>query len=309
MDQLAAMRAFVRVVEAGTFTRAASSLDLPKATISKLIAGLEAHIRTKLLNRTTRRVIVTPDGAAYYERVVRLLTELEELDGSMSLSQASPHGRLRIDVSASLAVLVVLPALPDFHARYPDIQVDVGVTDRPVDLIEENVDCVIRAGDLTDQSLIARRVGEMAFITCAAPSYLSRHGAPRHPSDLERDHHVVGYFYARSGRFHPFTFIKGDEHIEVEGRYVVSVNEGNAYVAAGLAGLGVLQVPTFMAQEHLDAGALVPVLADWSAEAIPLHVVYPPNRHLSNKVRVFVDWVADLFANDDVMRRRTTISN
>src|SRR5262245_6986317 len=157
MDQLTAMRAFVRVVEAGTFTRAASSLAIPKPTVSKLIQELEAHIHTKLLNRTTRRVAVTPDGAAYYERVVRLLAELDELDGSMAVSQATPKSRLRVDVSTSLAPLVMIPALPAFHARYPDIQIDLGVTDRVVDLVGENVDCVVRAGELMDQSLIARR--------------------------------------------------------------------------------------------------------------------------------------------------------
>src|SRR5262245_3293107 len=174
MDQLTAMRAFVRVVEAGSFTRAANLLAIPKPTISKLIQELEAHIHTKLLNRTTRRVTVTPDGAAYYERVVRLLADLDELDGSMTQSQATPKGRLRIDMSASLAMLILIPALPAFHARYPDIQIDLGVTDRLVDLVGENVDCVVRAGELTDQSLIARRIGDCHFVACATPSYLDR---------------------------------------------------------------------------------------------------------------------------------------
>ena len=193
------MRAFVRVVEAGTFTRASGLLDMPKPTITKLIQALEAHLQTKLLHRTTRRVTVTPDGAAYYERVVRLLADLDDLDGSMALSQAAPKGRLRIDVSASLALLVIIPALPDFHARYPDIQVELGVTDRLVDLIGENVDCVVRAGELTDQSLIARRIGGLDFITCAAPSYLDRYGEPRHPTDFEKNHYMVGYFHAGQG--------------------------------------------------------------------------------------------------------------
>ena len=168
-DQLAAMRAFARVVEAGTFTRASDSLAMPKATLTKLVQTLESHLRTRLLNRTTRRVTVTPDGAAYYERVVRLLADLDEIDGSMALSQASPKGRLRIDISGPLANLLLIPALWDFHARYPDIQIDIGVTDRPVDLVAENVDCVVRGGEITDQSLIARRIGEMSFLACAAP--------------------------------------------------------------------------------------------------------------------------------------------
>src|SRR3954451_9726651 len=185
-DQLAAMRAFTRVIESGSFTRAADSLGMPRPTVTKLIQTLEANLRTRLLNRTTRTVTVTTDGAAYYERVVRLLADLDELDGSMALSQARPHGRLRIDVSV--------------HARYPDIQIDLGVTDRRVDLIGENIDCVVRGGELTDQSLIARRIGELGFIACAAPSYLARYGEPRHPLDLEKDHRMIGYFSADSGR-------------------------------------------------------------------------------------------------------------
>jgi DNA-binding transcriptional LysR family regulator len=304
MDQLAAMRAFVRVVETGTFTRAAERLDLPKSTITKLVQSLEAHVRTKLLNRTTRRVTVTPDGAAYYERVVRLLSDLDELDGSMTVSQASLKGRIRIDVSASLANLIIIPAISEFHARYPDIQIDVGVSDRPVDLIAENVDCVVRAGELTDQSLIARRIGELRFITCAAPQYLARHGEPRHPRDVEADHHVVSYFTARTGEHYAMRFAARGEEIELIGRYVVSVNDGNAYLAATLAGLGIGQLPTFMVQQHLAAGALRQVLAEWTAIVLPLHVVYPPNRHISNKLRVFVDWIAELFASHDLIRRR-----
>ena len=306
MDQLTAMRAFVRVVEAGSFTRAANSLAIPKPTISKLIQELEAHIHTKLLNRTTRRVTVTPDGAAYYERVVRLLADLDELDGSMTLSQATPKGRLRIDMSASLAMLILIPALPAFHARYPDIQIDLGVTDRLVDLVGENVDCVVRAGELTDQSLIARRIGDCHFVACATPSYLDRYGDPGHPTDLENHHYVVGYFSAGSGRPFPFTFASRSERYEVKGRYIVAVNDGNAYVAAGLAGLGVIMAPTFMVQQHIAAGGLRPVLADWTSDPMALHVVYPPNRHLSNKLRIFVDWVADLFGRDELIQRRST---
>ena len=296
MDQLAALRAFSRVVEAGTFTRAAEMLGMPKPTLSKLIQGLEAHLRTKLLNRTTRRVTVTADGAAYYDRAVRILADLDELDSSMTLSQASPKGRLRIDISASLALQILIPALPRFHARYPDIQIDLGVTDRPVDLVGENVDCVVRAGEITDQSLIARRIAEFHFVFCAAPSYLAQHGAPRHPAELERNHAMVGYFSSGAARPFPLTFIRGDEQEEIAGRTIVAVNDGNAYLAAGLAGLGVVAVPHFTVEQHLGAGTLVPVLPEWSMPAVPLYVVYPPNRHLSTKLRIFVDWVAELFA-------------
>ena len=151
MDKLSAMRAFVRVVEAGTFTRAADSLGAPKAQVSRLVQSLEEELKTRLLNRTTRRVAVTADGAAYYDRASRLLTELEELESSLSRAKVAARGRLRIDTSSSIASLIVIPALPGFYARYPDIQIDVGVSDKPTDLIGENIDCVIRAGEVTDQ--------------------------------------------------------------------------------------------------------------------------------------------------------------
>lgn len=305
-DQIAAMRAFARVVEIGSFTRAAAALAMPKATATKLIQTLEAHLQTTLLHRTTRRVSVTPDGAAYYERVVSLLADLEELDGSMRLSQLNPKGRLRIDVSASLAMLILIPALPDFHARFPDIQIDLGVTDRPVDLIGENVDCVIRAGTLTDQSLIARKIAELHFVTCASPSYLDRYGEPQHPDDIERDHRIVGYLKAGSAQPLPLVFLLNGESREVTAPHIVTVNDGNAYVTAGLAGLGIIHAPIFMVQPHIASGALRPIVRAWTLEPLPLHIVYPPNRHLSNKLRIFVDWVADLFARSKLIQQRET---
>jgi DNA-binding transcriptional LysR family regulator len=305
MDKLQAMQVFARVVEAGTFTRAADSLALPKPTVTRLVQTLEAHLQTKLLNRTTRRVTVTADGAAYYDRAVRLLGEVEELESSMSKAKANPRGRLRIDVAAAVGQLLLIPALPDFYARYPDIQIDLGVSDRPVDLIGENVDCVLRGGELTDQSLVARRVGEFHTLVSAAPAYLERHGVPTHPHALEDDDHVVvNYFSHRTGRIHPFTFFKEGERIEVTGRHRLSVNDSNANLAAGLAGLGIIRTSTFMAQPHIAAGSLQPLLLDWCADTIPIHVVYPPNRHLSAKLRVFVDWVADLFSRSDLIHRQ-----
>jgi len=298
MDQLTAMRAFVRVVEAGTFTRAADLLEMPKPTVTKLIQQLETHLRARLLNRTTRRVTVTMDGAAYYERALRLLGELDELDASMTLAQARPSGRLRVDCSSALATSVIIPALHEFHARYPDIQVDLGLSDRPADLLAENLDCAIRAGEIVDQNLIARRVGEMQLITCATPEYLARAGTPLHPRELDEKHQIVAYRPAQTGRVMSFFYQNHSETIEIAGRYTVSVNDGMGYLAAALAGLGVVQLPTFMARGPIAEGRLVPILLDWCTGPKPLHIVYPPNRHLSNKVRVFVDWLAELFSRD-----------
>jgi len=305
MDKLSAMQAFVRVVEAGTFTKAADNLGLPKPTVTRLVQSLESQLDTLLLNRTTRRVTVTQDGAAYYDRAVRLLSEIDELESSMSRAKVSPRGRLRIDVGSTVGQMLLIPNLPDFYARYPNIQIDLGVSDRPVDLIGENVDCVLRGGDLTDQSLVARRVGEFHLIICASPSYLKRHGVPQHPTDLEGDRHqVVHYFSHRTGRIYPFVFQKDKESLEVVGRHALSVNDSNANLAPGLAGLGVIRTGTFIAAPHFATGALVPLLLDWCVETIPIHVVYPPNRHLSAKLRVFVDWVAELFARSDLIQRK-----
>lgn len=295
MDRLQAMQAFVRVVEAGTFTKAAESLSLPKATVTRLIQTLETHLRTKLLNRTTRRVTVTPDGAAYYERATRLLGDLEELEGSMNQARMTPRGRIRVDVPGVVGREMIIPHLPEFYAKYPDIQIQMGVSDRPADLIGDNIDCVIRGGELTDQSLVARRIGEFHFVTCATPEYLRRHGTPAHPLELTQPpHRMVGYFSARTGKVMSDRFQRGDEVVEVVGNHLIAVNDANAYLNAGLAHLGVVQVTCFMAAPLLRSGGLVRLLEDWTVEPLPVYVVYPPNRHLSSKLRVFVDWVVEL---------------
>ncbi len=304
MDQIQAMRIFVRVVEAGTFTRAADSLSLPKATVTKHVQALEERLRVKLLNRTTRRVTVTPDGAAYYDRTVRLLTDLDDIEASMTNARANPRGRLRIDVGTSVAQLLIIPQLAEFHARYPDIQVDLGVSDRTVDLIGDNVDCVIRGGELSDQSLVARRIGNLEFITVAAPAYLERKGTPTHPLEIEEKHASVIYFSPQSGRHYPLEFRRGDESIDITGPYQLSVNESNAYVTSIVAGLGIGQITSWQAQRHIASGALVQLLPEWTQPLLPVYVVYPPNRHLSAKVRAFVDWAAELFQREDHLQRK-----
>ena len=304
MDQIQAMRIFVRVVEAGTFTRAADSLNLPKATVTKHVQALEERLRVKLLNRTTRRVTVTPDGAAYYDRTVRLLTDLDDIEASMTNARANPRGRLRIDVGTSVAQLLIIPQLAEFHARYPDIQVDLGVSDRTVDLIGDNVDCVIRGGELSDQSLVARRIGNLEFITVAAPAYLERKGTPTHPLEIEEKHASVIYFSPQSGRHYPLEFRRGDESIDITGPYQLSVNESNAHVTSIVAGLGIGQITSWQARRHIASGALVQLLPDWTQPLLPVYVVYPPNRHLSAKVRAFVDWAAELFQREDHLQRK-----
>jgi DNA-binding transcriptional LysR family regulator len=297
MDRFDAMQAFARVVEAGSFTKAAQTLHMSKTTVTQLVQQLEARLQVKLLNRTTRKVNVTADGAVYYERVLRLLADMDDVETSLSGAATLPRGRLRVDVPSPLASMILVPALPEFYARYPDIQIDMGVSDRLVDMIDENVDCVVRGGELADQSLMGRRVGDLPLGAFAAPSYLARVGMPAHPRELEdSQHRIVGFLWARTGKALPFSMRNGLERVQIKGRYALAVDDGNAYLAAGLAGLGVLWLPTYMSMAFEERGELVPLFDSWSLEPMPLYVAYPPNRHISIKLRVFIDWVAELMA-------------
>lgn len=297
MDRFDAMQAFVRVVETGSFTKAAETLHMSKTTVTQLVQQLETRLRVKLLNRTTRKVNVTADGLAYYERALRLLADLDDAETSLSSASAAPRGRLRVDVPSPLARHIIVPALPDFLARYPDIQLHLGVSDRPVDIIGENVDCVVRGGELADLSLMARRVADLELGVYAAPAYLAHAGRPAHPRDLEGTHHrVVGFLWARTGKALPYAMHRGDESVHVQGRYALAVDDGNAYLEAGLAGLGMLWLPEYMARGPLSRGELVRIFEDWLQEPMPLYVAFPPNRHVSAKLRVFIDWVVALMA-------------
>ena len=293
MDRFDAMQAFARVVEAGSFTRAAETLHMSKTSVTQLVQQLEARLRVRLLNRTTRKVNVTADGAAYYERVLRVLADVDDAETSLSGAAASPRGRLRVDVPSPLARMILIPALPSFHAQYPDIQLDMGVGDRMVDIIGDKVDCVLRGGELTDLSLMARRVGDLQLGVYAAPSYIKLAGTPQHPRELEDTHHrIVGFLWARTGMAAPYAMHAGNESVTVQGRYALSVDDGNAYLAAALAGLGIAWLPDYMAKDHLARGELVRLFDDWQLDAMPLYIAFPPNRHVSAKLRVFIEWVA-----------------
>ncbi|MFB4392086.1 MULTISPECIES: LysR substrate-binding domain-containing protein [unclassified Pseudomonas] len=297
MDRFDAMRAFARVVEAGSFTKAADTLDISRTTVTQLVQQLETRLRVRLLNRTTRKVRLTNDGAQFYERVVRLLADLEDAEGSLSGAARLPRGKLRVDVPSPLASMVLVPALAEFHSRYPDIQVDMGVSDRIVDIIGEHVDCVVRGGELMDQSLMARKVADLGLGVYASPAYLARLGTPLHPTELEGPaQRVVGFLWARTGKPVPYALRRGDERLQVQGKPVLSVDDGNAYLAAGLSGLGVLWLPDYMARPHLATGGLVRLFEDWQLEPMPLYVAYPPNRHVGAKLRVFIDWVVEVMA-------------
>lgn len=298
MDKLEGMRAFVRVVEAGSFTKAAETLDVSKTTVTQLVQQLEASLRIKLLNRTTRKVNVTTAGAAYYERVIRLLAELEDIENDILGESTAPRGLLRVDVPSPFANILLVPALPEFHARFPDIQLEIGASDRKVDLIGDNVDCVVRGGEMTDGSLVARRIADLQLGVYAAPSYLAEAGVPAHPDDLHgAGHHVVHYRWTNGL---PYTMEKSGERIKVGGRHFLAIDDGNAYLTAGLAGLGVLWLPQYMARAHVASGALVPLFTDWRIEPMPLHVAYPPSRYVRRQLRVFIDWIVELMARHEL---------
>ncbi|MGJ7506279.1 LysR family transcriptional regulator [Variovorax sp. GT1P44] len=303
MDRIAAMNAFVRVVEAGTFTKAADSLDVPNATVTRLIQGLEQDLKVRLLHRTTRSVTVTPEGANYYERVVRLLADLADIEASASQSLAKPSGRVRVETAAAVGSMVIIPRLPQFYRDFPDVEIELGASNRRADLIAEGIDCAIRMGEVTEQMLVARRIGEFHYTTCATPAFLAQHGIPARPEDL-RERPTLGLNSARASRALPFRFKNAAKEVELQLSHRLVVNDTNAYLAAGLAGLGIIQAPTFVAHAAVRSGHLVPVLGEWGTPDIPVHLIYAPNRYLSAKVRVFIDWVVALFEQHEDLRRR-----
>lgn len=294
MDRLQAMQVFTRVVDTSSFTKAAETLSLPRASVTTIIQNLEAFLGVRLMHRTTRRLSLTPDGAAYYERCVRILADVEETEASFQANNRKPHGKLRIDMPGSIGRLLVIPSLCEFHTRYPDIDLQLGLSDRPVDLLQEGVDCVIRVGALQDSSLVARRVGLFECVTVASPDYLERHGEPQTIDDLNQ-HKAVNYFSSRTGRTIDWTFLIDGKEVEMKMEGIVSVNDADAYVTCGIEGFGLIQPPLFMVLPHLREGRLKEVLPGVKPLPMPISVVYPHSRHLSPKVRVFVDWVAEVF--------------
>ncbi|KWE30852.1 LysR family transcriptional regulator [Burkholderia territorii] len=301
MDHLHAMRIFVRVAHLGSFTKAAEQLQLPRPTVSNAVQYLEKHLRVRLLQRTTRRVALTAEGATYYERCTRLLADLDDAETLFDDAGAAPRGVIRVDLPERFALNRVIPALPDFHVRYPDLRVVLSTTDRFVDLVADGIDCAVRVGALSDTSLVARRVGELAQINCASPAYLARYGMPRSPDDLP-DHVAVGYFSSRTGRELDWEYADMDSGAlqTVKMRSVVAVNSSQAYLACCIAGLGLIQAPRDGLAPLLEDGSLVEVLPEWHAAPLPVSVVFPSGRHLAPRVRIFVDWLAQTL--DDAHR-------
>ena len=295
MDRFRMLEVFVRVADLASFTRAADALDLPRATVTELVQALEARLECTLLHRTTRRVALTPEGAAFYERATRILQELEDAESDLGGARATPRGRLRVDVPAAAGRHVIAPALPDFLARYPGIELELGSSDRPVELLVEGVDCVIRGGLVHDETLVARKLFELEVATCAAPAYLERHGVPSSAEDLG-GHRFVNFFSAKTGRVFENEFERRGETVRATGPSSLAANDSDTFIAAVVAGLGLGQIPlTAYVRGLIAAGALRTVLEDWSVPSLPLYAMWPRRRDRSARLRAFVEWVTALY--------------
>ena len=296
MDHLIAIRTFQRIVETRSFTRAAAHLGIPRSTASKALRDLESHLGVKLIQRTTRSVILTTEGAEYYRRISRLVTKIDETEAAMRDMGAAARGRLRIDLHSSLAGFVLIPLLSEFRERYPDIQLAFGVGDRPVNLIEEGVDCVIRAGELADSSLKAKTLYKDQLITCASPDYLKRYGVPESPEDLEANHKIVGYFSAATGEAWPLRFRSRGREKQIV-RFDIAANDSASQITMLVNGLGVGQTHASVVARFLRSGELVTVMDEMTSMRIPISVIYPPTKQLNARLRLFIDWLSERFAD------------
>ena len=295
MDRLATLSLFTRIVETGSFTRAADGLDVPRPTATNAIKALETRLGVRLLERTTRHVRPTLDGQAFYDRCVHVLAELDDAEASLRQVAASPRGRLRIDLHGTHAAQIVLPRIAEFRARYPELALDVSSGDRLVDLVREGVDCVVRAGNPRDSTLVARPLARMPQVLCASPAYLARAGTPSHPDELA-GHSAVRFFASDGASDYPITLRVDDAWRDFAPPGWMAVNDAENYVICALQGCGLVQVPRFHVEDALRDGRLVQVLPAFPSPDMALWAMYPYRRHLSPRVRVFVEWVAGLYA-------------
>lgn len=292
MDRLTGMAVFARVAEDKSFSAAARALGLSKSAVSKQVARLEDRLGARLINRTTRRLSLTAAGSAFYERCARVLAEAEEAERAVSSLQDEPRGVLKINAPMSFGVLHLAPAIPDFMAIYPDLSVDITLNDRIVDLVDEGFDVAVRIARLADSSLIAKRLAPSRQVLCAAPGYFARHGVPERPEDIAA-HNCLIYAYTLTGDEWRYRDGHGEGAVRVKGK--LKANNGEVLRAAAVAGAGICLMPTFMVGDDLRAGRLRAVLPEFDYGASNLYAVYPHARHLSTKVRVFVDFLAARF--------------
>jgi len=296
LDRIDAMRLFVRIVERRSFTGAAQDIGIPRSTVTQVVKQLEDRLGVRLLQRTTRVVSPTLDGEAYARRCVAILTEIENAEGAFG--GAKPKGILRIEVQGTIARHFLVPGLPEFLAEYPDLEIVMSEGERWVDVVREGIDCVLRYGHLADSDMIARRVAVLERMTCAAPAYLERFCIPAGVDALE-GHRMIGLRSLTTGQLAPLQFAVGNGYRTIALPAPVSVTGTESYVAMALLGFGIFQVPRFHAERHLATGELVQVLPDNLPPSMPVSLLYPPNRQLSPRVRVFMDWAARRFMDEE----------
>ncbi|APW37683.1 LysR family transcriptional regulator [Rhodoferax koreense] len=295
MDRIENLAVFVRIAETGSFTSTANQLQLPRAAVSTAVQQLEARLGVRLLYRTTRRVSLTPDGAALLERARDLVSDMEEMEQQFRPSPGAVAGRLKVDVPSRIARLLIAPALPGFFKQFPAVELDLGSSDRAVDLVQEGVDCALRVGPLASSSLVARPLGTFELINCASPAYLARHGTPGSPAELS-GHWAVNYAAPGGTRNATWDWLDAGTPVQQAMRSRVTVNNAESYIACALAGLGMIQIPAYDVQDHLQSGELVEVLPEARAAAMPVHLMYPHRRHVSNRVQAFSRWLEVVLA-------------
>lgn len=290
MDRLYSMQIFIRVAELNSFTKAAESLGLPKASVSSHVQQLESLVGTRLLHRTTRSVQLTQDGLAFYERSKDLLVDVEDVESMFTENSQGLSGRLRIDLPVRLAQDLIIPNLPKFFEKYPKIEIELSSTDRKVDLIQEGFDCVVRIGTLADSGLIARSLGEMKLINCAGPAYLAKYGRPKSLEDLT-NHMLVHYTNTLGGKPFGFEYFEDGKYKTVKMKGVMTVNSTESYFAACLAGLGIIQAPEIGVRSDIKKGNLIEILPKLKSEPMPVSLIYPNRRNLSRRAKAFMDWL------------------
>lgn len=293
MDKFDSMRIFIRVAEMASFTKAAESLGMPKASVSTSVQTLESALGTRLLHRTTRKVQMSQDGLTFYERCKDLLAEVDDVETMFQKNAALIKGRIRVDMPVGFARDLVVPNLPGFLQEFPAIEIELSCTDRKVDVIREGFDCVLRVGLNTDSSLIARKLGSLTLVNCASNAYLKKHGVPKRLNDLT-EHQFIHYVSTLGAKPDGFEYFDGEKYRTVKSAGRVIVNNADAYLSSCLAGLGIIQVPLVGAKAHLKAGTLIEVLPKFRAEPMPVSLLYPHRRQLARRVQWFMDWMEKL---------------
>jgi LysR family transcriptional regulator for bpeEF and oprC len=302
VDKVRAMQVFVRIVEANSFTKAAETLNLPRASLTATLQALEAYLGAQLIQRTTRRLSLTPDGADYFSQCTEILRAIDTAELSFRGGAArTPKGKLRLDLPSTLGRFLVMPELAAFRALYPEVELAISLSDRLVDITQEGIDCALRVGQLQDSSLVARRVGEMRFVTCASPDYLQLRGRPATVADLV-GHDCITHLSGRTGRAFDWEFVVGKKVVKVETQGPVGVNDADANVCCALQGLGLAQAASYQVRAHLASGALIEVLRDCPPTSMPISLVYPQGRLGSPKVKAFADWLTALLAAQPDLR-------